>query len=166
MNANEVLEKLLPRFEVYYAVTRENAAAPFNAEAFFTAKDVQSAVFRNVKISEVDSGEYIFFAAVPELTLEDARRFDEAAWNEGISRVVPGPSHRNTDVGLVLIADRVSSDVFPYFKKLRRHKSYNHMFHGFSNYRAIVLETSSGHMTANRLGQDLKKLFDNIEIIV
>ncbi len=166
MTSSEVLEKILPQFEVYYAVTRENAAPPFDAEAHFTAKDVQTAVFRNVKIAEADSGEYVFFAAVPSLSADDAKRLDEAAWNEGLSRVHPGPNHRNTDVGLVIIADTVEPEAFAYIKKLRRHKSYKHMFEGWSNYRAIVAESSSGHTATNRLGRGWEKLFDNIGFIV
>lgn len=163
MTAETCLERLLPRFEAYYKVLRgEDAAEPFDAEAFFAAKDEHYAFFRNVKFAEADSKEYIFFAACSELSLQEAQRLDEAAWNEGLSRVVPGPEHRNTDIGFILIADRVDPAVFTYFKKLRRHKSYKHMFHGWSNYRAVVMETSSGQTACNRLGQDWKTLFDNI----
>ena len=165
MTAADALEKVLPLFQAYYVVERENAAPPFGAEASFTARDEHYAFFQNVKLSEADSKEYLFFAAVEELTLEEARRLDEAAWNEGLSRVRPGPNHRNTDIGLVLFADRVTAEAAAYIKKLRRHKSYRHMFHGWSNYRAIAIETSSGVLTCNRLGQNLRDLFSNINFL-
>ncbi len=166
MTPSELLETILPSFEQYYAIKREDVAPPFDAEAYFSAKDIQTAVFRSVKISEAESGEYIFFACVPSLSADDAKRLDEAAWAEGISRVQPGPTHRNTDICLFLIAETVEPDAFDYIKKLRRHKSYKHMFEGWSNYRAIVVESSSGHTATNRLGRGLEKLFDNIGFIV
>lgn len=162
MTADEALQKILPLFEVYYAVERDDPAPPFAAEAAFTAKDEHYAVYRNVKIGEAECKEYLFFAAADRVSLEDARRWDEAAWREGLSRVQPGPTHRNTDIALVLLADEVAPEAAAYFKKLRRSKSYKLMFHGWSNYRAIVIETSTGAMTSNRLGRDLRKLFGNI----
>ena len=163
MTSEEALQKILPLFEVYYAVERETPVPPFSAEASFTVRDEHYALYRTVKYADAESREYIFFAVTDKATLETAKRFDEAAWSEGLSRVEPGPNHRNTDIALVLLADEVEPAAAAYFKKLRRSKNYKFMFHGWSNYRAIVIETASGAMTSNRLGRSLRELFDNIK---
>ena len=162
MTSAEALEKILPLFDVYYKVERENAAPPFAAEAVFAAKDQHFAVYRNVKIGEADSGEILFFAAVDSLTDETLRALDEAAWTEGLGRVRPGPTHRNTDIGLILTADAVAPEAEKYIKKCRRYKSYRHMFHGWSNYYLVAIESSTGRLTTNRAGQHFRKLFGNI----
>lgn len=162
MTAAEALERILPLFQKYYDIDRENAAAPFDAEAAFHSHDEQYFLFKSAKYTEVDAHEYVFFAVRDHLSPDEASSLDETAWAEGLSRVKPSAIHRSTDISLILLADTVDPAVDEYIKKLRRSKSYKVLLHGYSNYRAIVIETSSGRMTSNRLGQHLRKLFDNI----
>lgn len=162
MTATNALEAALPLFTQYYDITRENAAAPFDAEAAFHAHDEQYFLIKSAKYTEAESHEYAFFAARDSLSAEKAKQLDEAAWNEGMLRVKPSSIHRNTDVTLVIFADTVSPDAAAYIKKLHRSKSYRLMFHGYSNYHVIAIETSTGAMVSNRLGRHLVKLFSNI----
>ena len=165
MTSANALDKVLPLFQVYYDIRREDVTEPFQAEAAFHSHDEQYFLIKSAKYTEMDAHEYVFFAALDHLTLADAQRLDESAWAEGLSRVQPSSIHRSTDIGLVLLADRVDPDAAEYIRKLRRSKSYKLLLHGYSNYRAIAIETSSGAMTCNRLGQHLKKLFSNINFI-
>ena len=87
----------------------------------------------------------------------------ETAWSRGMARVEPKPNHRNSDVHLVVLAEKSDSDAAPFLKKLRRYESYHHTFWGWSHYRVIALETSTGRLTCNRMGQILTKLFRNIK---
>ncbi len=165
MTAVESLEYVLPLFEVYYDITREGAAEPFSAEAAFHSHDEQYFLFKSAKYTEVDAHEYVFFAALDHLTLADAKRLDETAWAEGLSRVKPSSIHRSTDICLILLADKVDPDAADYIKSLRRSKSYKLLLYGYSNYRTIAIETSTGAMTCNRMGQHLRKLFSNINFL-
>ena len=165
MTPADGLEKILPLFSVYYQMKRDGCTPPFEAEAFFSAKDQHFAVYRNVKIGEADSGELLFFATADALPLSRIRELDEAAWAEGLSRVHPGPNHRNTDIGLIVLADAVPEESARYVRRCRRHKSYAHMFHGWSNYYLVAIETSTGTLTTNRMGQHFRKLFGNINFL-
>lgn len=165
MTAANALERILPLFRAYYDIRREDATEPFAAEAAFHSHDEQYFLFKSAKYTEVDAHEYVFFAATDHLTEADARRLDEIAWAEGLRRVQPSAIHRSTDIGLILLADRVDPAAAEYVRRLRRSKSYKLLLHGYSNYRAIVIETSSGAMTCNRLGQHLKKLFGKINFL-
>lgn len=165
MLASDALEKILPLFDVYYQLRREDPAPPFEAEAVFSAKDTHFAVYRNVKIGEADSGEILYFITAERLTEDLARTLDEKAWETGLARVKPGPEHRNTDIGLIICADTVDDAAARYVKKCRRYKSYKHMFHGWSNYYLVAIETSTGRLTTNRRGEHFKKLFGNINFL-
>lgn len=162
MMSADALEKILPLFQVYYDIERENATEPFDAEAAFHSHDEQYFLIKTAKYTEMEAHEYAFFAALDKLTPENAKELDEIAWNTGLSRARPSSIHRSTDVTLVLVADEVDPDAAAYIKKLKRSKSYKCLLHGFSNYHAIAIETSTGVMTCNRLGQHLRKLFSNI----
>ena len=163
MTSKEALQTLLKSYYRYYNVKEEGVEPPFDAEAEFLAQDVQYFLVKSAKLGESESHEYIYFAAVDHLTLEQAQMLDETAWSRGMARVEPKPNHRNSDVHLVILAEKMDDDAAAFLKKLRRYESYHHTFWGWSHYRVIALETSSGRLTCNRMGQILKKLFGNIK---
>ena len=158
----KALDKVLRAYEAYYNVERENVKPPFAAEAVFRSHDEQYFLVRSVKLGEAESNEYIFFAEAEHLTEEALRDLDEAAWTEGLSRVTPHSNHRNTDITLIVIGETVAEEAFSLAAKLQHYQSYRFGLQGWSHYRLVVLEESSGRMAFNRQGQSLKKLFNNI----
>lgn len=162
MSAAEAMEKVLQMYGQYYKVKREGAAEPFPAEAESTVTDELLSGFKTVKISTAVSREIVFFAAEERLTAERAQRLADAAWAEGLSRVQPGPDHRNTDVILIMLADRIDPEAEALLKKTKHSKNFLLTFHGWSVLRLIAIETPSRNMVCNKMGHDLKKLFSNI----
>ena len=156
------LDRLLQAFQRYYNISRENVTSPFVAEAAFHSNSEQYFLFKSAKLSDSESHEYLFIASEEHLDASDVERLDQIAWETGLSRVQPHGGHRNTDVTLILLADTISPEAVNLIKKLRHYKSYRHMLHGWSDYRLVALELSTGQLTYNRKGQSLKKLFRNI----
>lgn len=163
MTTTEALEQLLRSYSVYYDITREGVTEPFAAEAAFHAHDEQYFFTKGAKMDEMDSFEFVFFHESEHMTLAEAQRLDELAWSTGMTRVKPSAKHHCSDVCLILVADKVDEEVFRFVKKLRRYKSYKFTLHGWSHYRVVALETSSGRQAFNRMGRNLKKLFRNIK---
>ncbi len=85
-----------------------------------------------------------------------------AAWERGLSRVSPYYGHRNSDVTLVLFADRISDKALKKIKKLNFYKSYAFGLFGWSGFRLLAYEASTGRTVTNRRGADLKKLVGNL----
>lgn len=162
MTAREALPILLKSFVRYYDIKDEGVEAPFAAEAEFHSHEEQFFLVKQAKLSEAESKEFVFFAVSSHLTLDGAKLLDETAWNRGLSRVFPHDGHRNSDVVLVILADQVDTDAAAYLKKCKRYESYRHTLHGWSHYRVIVREMSTGKLTFNRMGRTLKKVLDKI----
>ena len=162
MEMEEKLEKLLRSFERYYNVRRENVEEPFVAEAEFSLHDEQYFLVKSARLSEADSKEYVYFATEERLDSEGFLALDEAAWNRGVSRVRPHASHRNTDIVLVILAEEMEEEVFSVIPKTKHYKSYRLGFQGWSHYRLIAVELSSGRVATNRQGRSLEKLVRNI----
>ncbi len=162
MEKVSVLEKILSAFSLYYDINKENPSSPFAAEATFHSHTEQYFLTKAAKLSEIESSEYVFFALTDSLSQEELLQLDERAWLEGLSRVNPTTNHRNSDVTLVVIADKIDEKAFSLAKKLKHYKSYSFGFKGWSNYRVILLEISSKRLAYNRLGSSLKKIFSNI----
>lgn len=163
MTANEALEKLLPSFVRYYNIKREDVTEPFSAEAEFYTHDSAYFLMREATLSESESKEFIFFSAIEHLDTDTLKSLDEKAWETGMSRVEITPIHHSTDVTLIILADSIDPDAFKLIKKLKHYKSYCLTLRGWSRYRLIALETSTGKITHNHLGAELKKLIRNIQ---
>ena len=106
--------------------------------------------------------ETIYFYTADTLTAEELKNLDAIAWERGLQDLQLNSNHHSTNVALIILADKIEADVFHLAKKLAHSKSYRFGIHGFSNYRLIAVELSTGKMAHNRQGQDLKKLLSNI----
>ena len=162
MSADEALKKLLVSFEHYYDIKTDGAASPFAAEAEFHQHQEQYILIRAAHVSDVDSNEYVFFYTCESLDCENLDKIAEKAWSEGLSRVKVYPGHRNSDVILVVLAEKIDSQTFKEIKKTKFYKSYAFSFRGWSHFKLVAMETSSKKLASNRLGKDLKKLFKTI----
>jgi len=162
MTAREALPGLLKSYIRYYDIKEEGVEPPFAAEAEFRSHEEQFFLVKQAKLSEAESREFVFFAVSGHLTLDEAKMLDETAWNRGLSRVQPHDGHRNSDVVLVILADQVDADAAAYLKKCKRYESYKHTLHGWSHYRVIVRDMSTGKVTFNRMGRTLKNVLSKI----
>lgn len=162
MDRTAALEQLLHSYEVYYNVKRKGVEAPFEGEAEFHSHDEQYFLMRSARIGEADSREYVFFATVEQLDEATLLHLDETAWNRGLARVIPHAEHRNSDITLFLIADHITEEAFLKVSRLHHYKSYCFSLQGWSHYRLVALELSTGRVAHNRQGQGLVKLVRNI----
>lgn len=158
MDSNEAFEKILRAFEQYYTVKTQDVTPPFCAEAEFRSHNEQYFLVKSAKIADIDSNDFVFFAKEQSLTVNQLSHLEQTAWHTGLSRVTPYYGHRNSDVTLVIVADTIEADAFKRVKKLKHYKSYKFSLFGWSSFRAVAYETSSGKVTYNMRGSDLKKL--------
>ncbi len=161
MTPTEALEKVLPAYERYYNVAR-SAPAPFAATAEFHSHGEKYLLIRQAKIWDMDSHEYVYFAARDALDETALRTLIEAAWDDAMPRVEPSGSHRNSDVTLVLLLPELDAAARTAIRRTHRSLGYQHGLQGWSNLRIGAIELSDGRITTNRHGKDLKKLLSNI----
>jgi len=161
MTKEEKLESVLKSYTRFYNIKREEVEPPFDAEAEFISHNEQYILVKSAKIAEIDSNEFVYFKSVERLTEEKLTELDKTAWERGLSKVNPGPGHRNSDVSLIIIADKIDENAFKLVKKLKHSKSYLFTFHGWSNYKLIAIDLSDNRMTFNRQGHMLKKIINN-----
>ena len=162
MQIKDYLTSLLHSFERYYDVKTEDVTPPFDAEAKFFSHEEQYFLTKAAKLSESDSSETVYFCTKDNLDLQTLLELDSEAWNSGTKDICPVFGHRNSDVTLIIICEKISDEAFKAVKKLHHTKSFCFSFKGWSNYRLIVTETSSKRIACNRLGSHLKKLLNSI----
>ncbi|MBO7420478.1 MAG: hypothetical protein J6U06_05100 [Spirochaetaceae bacterium] len=158
----DALSKLLLAYKRYYNITQDESVQPFSALAEFHSHNEQFFLVKAAKVADIDSNEYVFFALQDELTVESLIKLDGLAWETGLSKVIPSSIHRNSDVSLIIIADKISDEAKNAIKKIRHYKSYRFSFWGWSNYSLIAFDMSAKSLAFNRRGKDLKKFFINL----
>ena len=161
MYSNGAFEKILHSFEQYYDISKD-VDAPFVAEAIFKSHNEQYFLVKAAKTADIDSNEFVFFHINNEIHAEKLAELSNLAWERGLSRVSPYYGHRNSDVTLIILSDKIEEESFKKIKKLNLYKSYKFGLYGWSSFRALAYETSTGRAATNRRGSDLKKLVASI----
>lgn len=169
MKSSDAAQKILKSFERYYSIKlrsgegeTQSVPNPFFAEAVFKSHTEQYFLVKSAKLSESDSSERVFFYVSENLDMEKLLEIEEIAWREGLSGFVPYFGHRNTDVTLVIVSDRIEGDAFDAVRKIKHSKSYMMTLKGWSDFRLVALEASTMRVTYNRLGKSLKKTVEAI----
>lgn len=166
MNNNGVLEKILKSYQRYYNVKTEGVEFPFFAEAVFNSHNEQYFLVKSAKVADIDSNEFVFFynndlnekTPSDPISSEKLTELADLAWNRGLSKISPYYGHRNSDVTLIVLAQKISEEAFKKIKKLNFYKSYKMGFFGWSSLRAFAYETSTGRFANNRRASDLKSI--------
>ena len=82
------------------------------------------------------------------------------AWATGLEKVRPHEGHRNSDITLIVLADKITEQTQTTIKKTKLYKSYKFSFWGWSNFKLAAVELSSQGIYSNRLGKDYRKLLE------
>jgi len=161
LDREKTFESFLKSYSVYYNITRDSSLG-FDAEAVFNSKSEQYFLVKAAKVADICSAEYVYFSLEDRLTSDRLKELDEKAWNNCISRAKPGPSHKNTDAVLIVMANSLDDDIPDFVKKAKHSKNYNLALYGYSNYRLIVIEFDKGVVYFNKQAKILMRLVGNI----
>ena len=155
---SQAIEKILPAFERYYTIKKDEVTPPFCAEAEFRSHNEQYFLVRSAHIADLDSNEFVYFADCEELTEELLSDLVNTAWTSGLARVHPHSGHRNSDISLIIFTDKLSDASKIKIKKTKLYKSYKFSFYGWSNFKLAVYSLSEMAAYSNRQGKDFAKL--------
>ena len=162
MTPQEAVERLLPSYTRYYDVVAD-PPAPFSAAAEFHSHGESYLLIKSAKLWEMDSNEFVYIAAEDSLSPEMVSERIESAWALTMPRVQPSENHRNSDVTVIFLTPSLDADARRLLRRTVRSQGYKHGLQGWSNLRLGAIELSTGHITCNRHGRDLKKLLSNIQ---
>lgn len=164
MDSFYALNKILPAFEQYYTIKKDSITPPFCAEAEFRSHNEQYFLVRSAHIADIDSNEFVYFATADYLDSAKQEELINAAWQTGLAKVRPHEGHRNSDVTLIILADKIADETKIKIKKTKLYKSYKFSFHGWSNFKLAAADLGSTgkdgspEVYSNRHGKDFAKL--------
>ncbi len=158
MEPAEAIAKILPAFEQYYTIKKDDITPPFCNEAEFRSHNEQYFLVRSAHIADIDSNEFVYFADPEELTAEKLQELIDTAWKTGLAKVHPHEGHRNSDISLLIFTKSLSEEIAKIIKTTKLYKSYKFSFHGWSHFKLTVCNVSDMCIYSNRQGRDFAKL--------
>ena len=156
MRTEEIFDRLLEAYSVYYNVEKENAELPFDAEAVFKARHEQYFLMKSAKLAEIDANEYVYFIKKERAVFEEIKELSGKAWERGLLKVTPDINHKSSDVILIVVADKTDEELKRSIKSIKFSKSYKLGLNGFSSFKLAVIEASTGLSFYNGQGKALK----------
>jgi hypothetical protein len=164
MDSFYALDQILPAFQQYYTIKKEDVTPPFCAEAEFRSHNEQYFLVRSAHIADIDSNEFVYFAAADSLDSSKLEELVKAAWEAGLAKVKPYNGHRNSDVSLLIFTKSISPETAIKIKKTKLYKSYKFSLHGWSHFKLAVCDLGTTgkdgapEVFSNRQGKDFAKL--------
>ena len=160
MESSDAIQKILPAFEQYYTVQKDNVTPPFCAEAEFRSHNEQYFLVRAAHIADIDSNEFVYFATPEELSTGKLDELVNAAWTSGLAKVKPYNGHRNSDVSLLIFTKSINPETISAIKKIKLYKSYKFSFYGWSHFKLAVVELDTQRIYFNRFGKQYLNLLN------
>lgn len=165
MSAQAALEKILPAYESYYTVIRNDVEKPFAAQAEFRSHSEKFVLVKSAKIADIDSNEFVYFSTLEKADIFILRKLASLAWESGLKKVQPYNGHRNSDVTLIVVAESFSEEVYKLARKIKFSKNYMLGLYGWSNFKFAAVDLSAGKAVSNFQGRDIKKIFSKTGLL-
>lgn len=162
MESDDALQTVLRAFEPFYTIKTFGIDAPFCALAEFHAHGEQFFLTKAAKVADIDTNEYVFFARETFLDAPHFAELAEEAWKRGSRLVTPYFGHKNSDVSLVILADKSDAAAKKCVRKFRRYKSYKFGMYGWSAFNVSLCDFASQKIVSNPRGENLKKNLQQI----
>ena len=111
MTRQEAIDRLCDVYAGSFDVTRhEESRAPLMATMDFYVHNSKYVLSKKAKLWEANSFEYVYLFSVPHLTKEIYEQCEKLAYEEGMARIQPGPSHMYTYISAIFLCDSCDED--------------------------------------------------------
>lgn len=173
MTREEAVDRLCTIYQSQFDITRcQEEQQPLAATMDFYATSEKYVLSKKAKLWEAKSFEYVYLFSVPHLTKEIYDACEKLAYEQGMARIQPGPTHMYTYITTLFVCDSCDEEARKALKRCKLYKSFRLSYWGWMDFHtalAVLPENSvctnrSGHSAAQVLNQGLfhkqmKKLF-------
>lgn len=159
MDLQEQLERLLNAYSRHYDIARDvqTEGGFFPAAAVFYLRDEHYLVRRDKRLYAVEQHDYTYFHLAQTLDAEALQTQIDRSLQAGQAEVKPHREHLCSYVTLVVLAETMTPEARKLLKRTRFRKNFRFAFHGFMEYRAAVVELSTGRIDSSPAGREVRK---------
>jgi serine/threonine protein phosphatase PrpC len=138
----------------------EYAGLAFDLAARSTIRNEAYLLFKTTVMYSFENNEYNFIKSAEFLSTELLDQLVAALEEASEILVKPGHEHMSTTFTGVLISEQpVEPALARRIERFRRHKSYLFGLRGWSSFRLIVIDLSSGQVTSSKEAKKIAKFY-------
>lgn len=159
----EIIDRLLKSYQRFYNIyPSEENQRPFLARCDYFEHSEKYVLSKKAELWSADSEEFLYLFDVPHLTVEEYERCMKLASEDGMNRMHIGPGHMYSYITAVIICDSADPEAVKALKKSRIHKSFHFSFHGWMDYRAVLVTANSDCIATNGAGRCITKIVKKV----
>lgn len=163
LNREELLNKVLRAYSVWYDITRCNEAdAPMAASGTFHEVGTSFLISKKAKMWTAKRNEYIYFFSMPHLTVALFEECVVQALRLGEPQIVPDKEHMCSYVVAEFLCDTADEDVIHAVKRYRRRKSFQFSLQGWMETHVALIELGKDSVVSNPDGRQTAKFLKNV----
>lgn len=155
---NEIANKLLKSFISSYNISRvEDDTDSLVAVCEYFEHSEKYVMSKKAELWSADCEEFLY---VYDKEVPDGDWYEKIMKNaiaDGMERMNVGPGHMYTYVTVMIICDSYDKDMAALVKKSKFYKSFKLGFHGWLNYRVLMVNAETAGMCFNREGKACAK---------
>lgn len=160
MTRQEAVERLCTLyqsdFDVRLCKTHEE---PLAAQMDFYANSSKYVLSKKAKLWEANSFEYVYLFSVPHLTREIYEQCEKLAYEQGMARINPGPTHMYTYITALFVCDSCDEDARKALKRCRLYKSFRMSYWGWMDFHTAMVVLPEEKVSSNRSGHSAAQVF-------
>ena len=159
----ELLEKVLEKYSVWYDVTRlEPEEQPLVATAYFHEHETGFMMVRKAEMWSADKHEYTYFFSLEHLDAKSAEACINRAKELGEKLIVPKAGHMCSSIVAVVFCDTADAEALKIIRSYHFRKSFQFSLKGWMEIHTAMMEVGKASVIANRAGRNTAKFLDSL----
>ena len=159
MTRAEAVDKLMGRYAGYFDISpAEEEQVPLVATCDFHALSEKYVLSRKAKLWEASSHEYVYLFSVPHLTEEIYNSCRDYAYEHGMAKVEPGPTHMYSYITAMFLCDSCDEAAKKALRKCRIYKSFKMAYWGWMDFHSGLAVLEDGKAFSNASGRSAAQL--------
>ncbi|NLU23334.1 MAG: hypothetical protein GXW99_01160 [Clostridiales bacterium] len=161
MTRENAIARLCDWYTGYFDVTRhETPQAYLEAECDFHVHSDKYVLTKKAKLWEANSHEYVFLFSVPHLTQAIYEACEKLAYERGMEKIEPGPTHMYSYISAIIVCDTCDEAARRALKKCRIYKSFRLSYWGWMDFHTGLVELNTQKAVANRSGKSAAQMLE------
>lgn len=163
LNREELLNKVLGAYSVWYDITRCNEAdAPMVASGAFHEVGDSFIISKKAKMWTVKRNEYLYIFSAPRFTVELFQACVAEALRLGEPQIVPDKDHMSSYVVAEFLCDTADEAAVELLKRYRRRKSFQFSLQGWMETHVALIELGKDSIVSNPDGYQTAKFLKSV----
>ena len=161
MTREEAVERLCTIYQSQFDINRCSAEqTPLAVTMDFYALSDKYVLSKKAKLWEAKSFEYVYVFSVPHLTREIYESCEKMAYEHGMARIQPGPTHMYSYITAMFLCDSCDKAAKKALRKCRIYKSFKMAFWGWMDFHSGLAVLEEGKAFSNASGKSAAQLLN------